>query len=197
MARSPLSPGHPSASDADLLHAANPSAGLRALYERHLDVVFRYAAIRVGRRGAEDVVAETFAIAFERRAKFEPGSRSALPWLLGIATNVLRSQRRAERRYLAADPAALSSEGRLDHGFEAADDRLDAAAARPLVLSALRQLSVGEREAFLLASLAGLSNTDLSAALHVSPGAASVRLHRARTKLHKLLRPALSIGEEI
>jgi RNA polymerase sigma-70 factor (ECF subfamily) len=74
---------------------------------------------------------------------------------------------------------------------------LDARAARPLVLSALRRLSVGEREAFLLDALAGLSSAELSVALHVSPGAASVRLHRARTKLRELLGPALSIGEEI
>ena len=197
MARSPCSSVHPGGSDANLLHAADPSAGLRALYERHFDVVFRYAASRVGRRAAEDVVAETFAIAFERRAKFEPASRSALPWLLGIATNVLRSQRRAERRYLAVGSAPVSADGRLDHGFEAADDRVDAVAARALILSALRQLSVGEREAFLLNALAGLTGADLSVALQVSPGAAAVRLHRARTKLRQLLGPALSIGEVI
>ena len=172
-------------SDAALL--ARPD-GRRLLYERHFDGVFRYVAARIGRQAAEDVVADTFAIAFRRRAAFDRSRESALPWLIGIATNLLRSRRRAERRHLAGFADRLGA-SEIDDTIE----RVDAAARREAVLRAVRRLPVGEREAFLVHALAGLDGAELGVALGISPSAAAVRLHRARTKL----RAALAItGEE-
>ena len=46
---------------------------------------------------ADDVMSETFLVAFERRTAFD-GSANALPWLLGIATNLIKKHARLEAR---------------------------------------------------------------------------------------------------
>src|SRR5687768_11929463 len=70
------------------------------IFERHFVAVHRYLHRRVGRDVADELTAETFAVAFERRATCR--GESALPWLYGIATNLLRRRWRAERRQLRA-----------------------------------------------------------------------------------------------
>ena len=179
-------PGETERSDGQLL--AEPS-GLRGLYERHFDDLFRYVAARVGRQGAEDVVAETFVIAFTRRSAFDPSRTCALPWLIGIATNQLRSRRRAERRHLATDPERMARGGAHDPGLDDTIARADAAALRGAVLRAVGRLRPSERDAFLVHALAGLEGAELADALGVSPSAAAVRLHRARTRLRATLQP--------
>ena len=180
--------------DAQLL--AGGTAGLRILYERYFDALFRYAAGRVGRQAAEDVVAETFLIAFTRRAAFDPSHVSALPWLIGIATNLLRSQRRAERKHLATDPGRINPRGAPDLGLDNTISRADAVAVRGAVMRAVRRLGPSEREAFLVHALAGLEGEELGVALGVSSSAAAVRLHRARTKLRMTLEPTIRSREE-
>jgi RNA polymerase sigma-70 factor (ECF subfamily) len=180
--------------DAQLL--AGGTSGLRILYERYFDALFRYAAGRVGRQAAEDVVAETFLIAFTRRAAFDPSHVSALPWLIGIATNLLRSQRRAERKHLATDPGRINPRGAPDLGLDNTISRADAVAVRGAVMRAVRRLGPSEREAFLVHALAGLEGAELGVALGVSSSAAAVRLHRARTKLRMTLEPTIRSREE-
>jgi RNA polymerase sigma factor (sigma-70 family) len=184
------------ASDAGLLAAPDGNPGLRVLYERHFDDLFRYVAARIGGQAAEDVVAETFVIAFARRAAFDPSRVCALPWLVGIATNLLRSRRRAERRHLAIDPGRLERGGAPDSGLEDSVARADAASLRSVVMRAVGRLRPSERDAFLVHALVGLEGSELAAALGVSPSAASVRLHRARTRLRATLPPALFSQEE-
>jgi DNA-directed RNA polymerase specialized sigma24 family protein len=61
------------------------------LYERHAPAVFRYLARRAGPAAAEDLLSEVFIAALDGRARVVPhDSGSALPWLYGIAMNVLR-----------------------------------------------------------------------------------------------------------
>ena len=66
----------------------DPSA-FGEIAERHMDAIFRFVAARVGPSHAEDVVAETFTIAFDSRASFNLEADSARPWLYGIAANRL------------------------------------------------------------------------------------------------------------
>jgi RNA polymerase sigma factor (sigma-70 family) len=183
-------------SDAQLLADLDGSCGLRVLYERHFDVLYRYVAARIGRQAAEDVVAETFVIAFTRRAAFDQSYASALPWLIGIATNLVRSRRRAERRHLASDPDRMEARGATDPGLDATIERADAAATRAAVMRAVRRLAPSEREAFLVHALAGLEGAELSVALGVSPAAAAVRLHRARSRLRAALPLTVRSQEE-
>ncbi|WP_087010974.1 RNA polymerase sigma factor [Leucobacter sp. 7(1)] len=78
--------GGPGRSDAPPLFAE--------LYRRHSGAVFRYAASRLGREPADDLTSDVFLVAFDRRDRYDTSVPSALPWLLGIATRLIRRHRR-------------------------------------------------------------------------------------------------------
>ncbi len=66
-----------------------------AIYHQHYGKVLGYLLTRTGRQVAEDVAAETFTVAWRR---FSTLPDPPLPWLLGVARNVLRQQQRASSR---------------------------------------------------------------------------------------------------
>lgn len=156
----------------------------RTLFQRHHDRVRRYVVSRVGPQGADDVVAESFVVAFQARARFDSANgTNALPWLLGVATNVLARHRAAERRWIeqcAAD--------RLQHDtstpFEdAADERTDAALAIHSLAQAMQRLPTREREPLLLHVIGELSYDDIAATLGVPLGTVASRINRGRSRL--------------
>jgi len=69
----------------------------RELFDRHFGATVAYLRRRIGPDIAEELAVETFAVAFRQRATYDVERPDARPWLLGIATNVLRHHRRAER----------------------------------------------------------------------------------------------------
>src|SRR4029453_4425323 len=90
----------PVLSDADCLaRSMSEPEAFELIFERHFDAIHKYLHRRIGRDLADELAAETFASAFARRASCRAGD-SALPWLYGIATNLLRRRFRAERRQL-------------------------------------------------------------------------------------------------
>ena len=68
------------------------------IFQRHWDEIYRYIAQRLGPDIAEDVGAETFAVAFRGRRRYDLTREDARPWLYGIATNLIRHHWRTERR---------------------------------------------------------------------------------------------------
>ncbi len=72
-----------------------------AVFDRHYAAVHAFAQRRVGSELAEEVAAETFTRAFAARRRYD-GRLDPLPWLLGIATNLMRRHWRSERRRLDA-----------------------------------------------------------------------------------------------
>jgi DNA-directed RNA polymerase specialized sigma24 family protein len=104
------------------------------IFDRHHDAIYRYVARRAGRDVAADVAAETFTTAFSRRRDYDLTFANALPWLYGIAHNLLRSHKRAEDRMLTAY-ARQGADPVVDAGAEdaygRAERRLDSAAAVP------------------------------------------------------------------
>src|SRR5687767_1891739 len=103
------------------------------IFDRHYRSVYGYLSRRAGRTIADDLAAETFTRAFERRSSYDRTFERALPWLLGIAINLLAHHRRSEARRLqalaAARPVADSTGGieppleeRLVVGLEQLDD---------------------------------------------------------------------------
>lgn len=155
--------------------------------ERHLDEIFRYVARRIGPSAAEDVVADTFATAFARRKRYDTSYSSALPWLYGIASNLLRRRRRQEERQLRAyartgvDPV-LSAEPELS--------------ARELA-GVLAGLSLEEREPLLLLAWADLSYEEIAQALDIPVGTVRSRLNRARKKLQQSSEAAGLLAEGV
>ena len=152
------------------------------LFERHAKAIYNYCFRRTGDWAlAEDLLSVVFLEAWRRRKKkLEPGK--VLPWFYGIATNVLRNQRRSQRRYKAAlrrMPRGEAESSFTDLSEERIDDerRLDEALAR------VKTLSRRERDVFVLCAWMDLSYEDAAQALGIRVGTVRSRLSRARARL--------------
>lgn len=137
------------------------------LAEQVWDPVQRYLRRRT--HDADDVLADTM-LALWRRLDDVPAD-AALPWAYGVAAHCLRNARRAEDRRgrllqrLSTEPAAPPPE----------DD--------PDLADALARLPEGDREVLRLWAWEQLPPREIAVVLGISPNAASIRLHRATTKL--------------
>jgi len=153
-----------------------------ALFDRHATAIHGYIARRLGRDAADDLVAETFLVAFGRRARYDLDQPSARPWLYGIATRLIGRRRRDEVRFFRAiartgiDPAA---DPVAEPVAEAGARRADAQTLRRRLAGALALLSTADRDALLLVA-DGLSHQEAAQALGVPAGTLSSRLARAR-----------------
>jgi len=158
------------------------------LFDRYADDVHRYVVRRLGPNAADDVMAETFTVAFARRGRFDLSRPDARPWLLGIATNLMHGQRRTElRRWRAMARAVAVDEGELEADRIAA--RVTVQAARAELAAALARLSVAQRDVLLLYAWAELDYEQIAEALNVPIGTVRSRLHRARGVLVEALAP--------
>ncbi|MCZ4495601.1 MAG: putative polymerase subfamily sigma factor [Thermoleophilia bacterium] len=147
------------------------------LFERHQLVVHRYVRSRLGAL-ADDVVGDTFAEAFRCRDRFDPErGTSALPWLLGIATNMVDRRRDVERRWLRRSPDDAVDPGDV---ADDADERLTTEQLSPWLRAALKQLRRRDRATFLLHVAGDLSIDEVATTLDIAPGTVKSRLHRAR-----------------
>lgn len=154
------------------------------IFERHYDLVRRYAQRRVGDSTGEELAARAFLIAFEQRATFRPSRGSARAWLLGIVTNLIRHHVRDEHthlRILEAMPRETLSPAHDDEG------RLAALGVWPVLSQELRALPDGDRDAFLLLVLADLSYEEVGGALGIPIGTVRSRIHRVRARLRERL----------
>lgn len=182
--------------DAEVIADARDRPGeFTEVYRRHSVPVFRYIASRLGRDVAEDLRSETFLVAFERRAAFRTDATSALPWLLGIATQLIRRRRREEAASwrLADAVGGLGGDGTghaaWDPGSEI-DDRIDADTAVRSLATAVMKLPKRDRDVLGLAAWSELDSAGIAEALGIPEGTVRSRLHRAR----KVLRTHLEAG---
>jgi RNA polymerase sigma-70 factor (ECF subfamily) len=141
-----------------------------------------------GRELAEDVVADTFAVAWRRRDRIPD---PALPWLYAIAAHVIANQHRSTRRRHDLDL-------RLAHETGAAPgpDPTESLDRRDAFSAAFALLAEPEREVLRLIAWDGLDSADAARVFGCSPGAFRVRLHRARRKLAKQLEAAEHLPRE-
>ncbi|MFE2041800.1 RNA polymerase sigma factor [Streptomyces sp. NPDC059477] len=148
-----------------------------AMYDDCRARVWAYVVSRAGRQVADEVVSETFAVAWRRWADVPD---PPLPWLLGVARNVLRDTVRAEvrRESFAVELAAWT-----EHGPDIADDVAD----RNDLLRALAELPDEDRDVLILAAWQGLTPAQAAKVVGCSAAAMRVRLHRARKRLTKAL----------
>ena len=159
-----------------------------ALFRSHFITLYGYLARRVGSDLASELASEVFAVAFARRASFDPSRGEAHPWLFGIATNLLRNHRRTETRQLRAfaltgiDPIAPDPTHEVD-------ERLDAERLGPAIARGLAALNDDDRDVLLLYAWASLSYREIAAALDVPIGTVRSRLSRARRTLREHLDP--------
>jgi RNA polymerase sigma factor (sigma-70 family) len=164
----------------------------REIFERHAAILLAYARRRLGPTTGDEILAQTFLVAFEKRARFDPTYVSARPWLFGIATNIIRHHLRDEREHLVA----LGKVG-IDMPAESAEDiaRLDAARMRPRLVAALLTLADDDRDTFLLVALGQLTYEETAAALGIPVGTVRSRMHRSRVRLREQVRPRTAIDD--
>ena len=150
----------------------------RKAYDEHVRAVAAFALRRTPTAAdAEDIVSETFLVAWRR---FGEAPADLRPWLFGVARHVLRHHYRATQRRdalsdrLAGALARLGPEPSVDAGWLA---------------EALPKLSETDRDVLTLTAWEGLSHAEAAQVLGCSATAVAVRLHRARGRL-EALRPA-------
>ena len=154
----------------------------RALYDAHVDRVFRLAYRLAGDPDlAQDFTQETFIRAFQRLGQFR-GDASLATWLHTIATSVslngMRSVTRIRARSTSIDDAGeLPSAGpkRAPHDL------------REKLHSAIDALSVKLRPVFVMHDVEGYTHEEIAGVLGIPVGTSKARLFDARAKLRAAL----------
>ncbi|MEV6786196.1 RNA polymerase sigma factor [Streptomyces sp. NPDC051098] len=156
------------------------------LYHRHAAGIHRYVTRRLGDDAADDITSDTFLIAFRTRTRYDLTRSNALPWLYGIAANLIGRRRRSEVRALKAmartglDPVAESWTDR-------SDSRVSGQAAHRSLAGALAGLPARDRHVLLLTAWADLTYQEVAEALSIPVGTVRSRLNRARKKVRSAL----------
>lgn len=165
---------------APMARGSDPSGRFEAVFRAHYAAVDGYVRRVWPSVDGDDVVSQTFEIAFRRFDAIPPDTTRG--WLIAVAKNcalnAVRSHRR-RRHYLEAFAASRARRSADLHDESVALDTSDALAT---AFAALRDT---DQEVLLLAAWDELSGDDLGAALGTSAGTAAVRLHRARQRLHE------------
>jgi RNA polymerase sigma-70 factor (ECF subfamily) len=153
-----------------------PDAAFDDLFRRQWSSVVNYLRFRVGPQGAQDVAADVFARAWERRHGFDGARGDLSTWLWAIARNTATSRLRLHTPLTLPLEAA---DGSQDLAHELADhqDEMDR------VVAAMHCLSALDHEIIALRFGAGLSHRGVGEALGISEDNAAVRLHRAIRRL--------------
>jgi|SRR5579863_6053385 len=153
-----------------------------ALFEAHYALVWAFAARRVGRDLADEVTSETLLVAWRRLDVVPP---EPLPWLYGVARNVISRQRQASAKHMKTQE--LLARERPGRVFEEDGEH-------PELWLAWQQLSEADREVLSLTVWEDLAVSDAAKVLNVSASVFSVRLHRARRRLERQLGEAAPSG---
>jgi RNA polymerase sigma factor (sigma-70 family) len=175
--------------------------GLEPLMARYQVAALRLAYLLVGERAAaEDVVQDSFMLAYQGSARFRPGS-AFTPWFYHIVTNTARQYRRraATQRVISVEWLPSGKEdGRVSQASAVAassdcDPNVDPALhaerveEREDVLRALAALTQKQREAVVLRYYFGCSDRELAAMLGCREGTARQRLHGGLAALRQII----------
>jgi RNA polymerase sigma-70 factor (ECF subfamily) len=179
----------PVESDRDLWQRVrrNDREAFALLFERYADSVYNYCFRRSADwAAAEDMVSSVFVETWRRRTDLEITSESdrLLPWLLGVATNLLRDRNRSAARLARA----LLRERNRSRTYEPdfADNAVGRVADEQRMLAihaSIRELPQVEQEALALYAWAGLTYDEMAVALDIPVGTVRSRLSRARNRL--------------
>jgi RNA polymerase sigma-70 factor (ECF subfamily) len=147
------------------------------VFQGCFQAVNRYAARRVAPEAVQDVVSDTFLVAWRRHGELDG---EPLPCLLGIARRVaanhLRGSTRRDalhERLRGEHPAGYASEEMSEHD--------------PQLATALAGLGERDREALMLVAWDGLEHHVAAQVMGCSTGAFTVRVHRAKRRLARAL----------
>ena len=153
---------------------------LAAIFADCAPRVLAYALRHCPSSAAEEIVSETFLVAWRRVADLP---EDPMPWLLVVARNTIANERRTRQRRARLLDVVAQLE-RLAVPAAGADRTV---VERSAMVHALGTLTATEREALLLVAWDGLRPRDAATVAGCSPRAFEVRLHRARARLARAL----------
>lgn len=171
--------------DAEIVRRSLESpAAFAELFERHARVIGAFAARRVGSHTAEDVLSETFLVGFRRRGDFDAEWASAKPWLLGIASRIIKKHHAREAAHWRSVRASAARDEHVsDGGVDAAGARADASAAVRALAPRIAALAARDRETLLLYAWGDLTYEQVAVAQGIPVGTVRSRLNRVRRTL--------------
>jgi RNA polymerase sigma-70 factor (ECF subfamily) len=155
------------------------------LYDRYVDVVFRYVLFRVGDRNlAEDVTSETFLRALRSIGSISYQGRDVGAWFVTIARNIVFDHVKSSRYRLEVTTPELADNRELAAGPE---QEVMADATNAELLRCVAQLGEDQRECIVLRFIQGLSVAETAARMGRNEGAVKALQHRAVRRLAQLL----------
>jgi RNA polymerase sigma-70 factor (ECF subfamily) len=170
--------------------AADGGSAFAVLFDRHAKAVYNHCfRLTASWAAAEDHVQNTFLVAWRRRAELRLERDSALPWLLMVATNVVRNDRRGIARRLRLTRRVPVDAPIPDHADDVAA-RVDDQRQMAVVLAAVNRLPRNEREALAMCVWSGVSYSDAAAVLGITEGSVRARVSKAKSRVTALLAPA-------
>jgi RNA polymerase sigma factor (sigma-70 family) len=187
------------ADDAVIAASLEAPQAFGQIFDRHAPVVHRFLTSRAGTGAADDLLSEVFAVAFRTRAAYDARCGSVVPWLLGIANNVVRHHHRSEGRRAALLTRLVQCS---DRSKEMLDDIAIEVTERTELAGVRRALAaIDERyqEVLILYSAFELSYAEIGQVLGLRVGTVRSRLSRGRAQLRERMAGSgqYSSGERI
>lgn len=166
------------------------------VFSRHAAPIYNFCFRRTADwAAAEDLTSAVFLVAWQRKADARLVDDSVLPWLYGIAINVVRNHRRSLRRQELGAARMPNMQTVVDPADGVAE-RLDDAEQMGRVLRMLERLPQRHQDVITLCLWQGLSYEEAALALKVPVGTLRSRLSRARRRLRKLAASDGHVGPE-
>ncbi|CBG67498.1 MULTISPECIES: RNA polymerase sigma factor [Streptomyces] len=160
---------------------------LEALYTAHADRVLAYLLHRTDRETAQDILSETFVLAWRKSGSVPD---DALPWLLASARRLLANRVRSDQRHHALTARLAVMADRPE-----TSEIADTIGARAEVAAALSALSEQDREVLVLSAWYGLTARQAAVVLGCTAPTFAVRLHRARKRFRAALPPPVHVQQ--
>ncbi|MFB9904545.1 RNA polymerase sigma factor [Allokutzneria oryzae] len=165
----------------------DPAAALGALYDDSARQLHRYLARRVGTEAADDLVAETFLLLWQRREEIEFDADSTRAWMYGAASNLVRRHARSEERRMRAWTRDGARRAETEDIGERAVSVADADAVSEHLASMLAELPLRDRDVLLMSAWTDLTPSEIAEALGMHPVTVRTSLHRIRRRMRKQL----------
>lgn len=173
--------------DGALWHRAQEGdeGAFERIFDRHANRIYNFCFRATGSWDrAEDSLSIVFLQAWRSRHQVHEGRDSLLPWLLAIANNTCRNERRSRRRHTRLLARLESVDRGIDPDFSSeVDFRVDDQERVQSMLTALNKISPNERDLIRLCYFGDLTIEQAALALGIPVGTAKSRLSRARARL--------------
>ncbi|REK19794.1 MAG: RNA polymerase subunit sigma-24 [Actinobacteria bacterium] len=161
-------------------------AAFAALVREHGDMVYTLARRLVGDPHlAADISQEALIRAWKALPGFRGDSQFST-WLHRITVNTAWTQKKKAKRHAGS---SLDEVGELAAPFDSEHPEIagEIAELRTDLRRALNALPEGQRQIVVLKDIYGWSHAEISESLGITVTAAKVRLHRARSRLARML----------